>query len=370
MDKMTSSPMDEFIHSVSKQIVQIYYPEELSYFNPIWKIMNGIISELKQIGFEKWGLDKSQNKLMTSLGFADPSRIPDLTTPIIIGVLAASIWHIGTLRDMPKREDVENIIEKYCGRFGATGKTENILKASLSNSELLSILKKENIWNAGDRQEEGKVKESEPKAISDEDTLEIGFSEGKPFVRINGREVKQFRTKIKQFANLVLIAIARMKENGWIDKEKLDLGQNDQALAEIRGWISPSLINDISPKDVIKADTEVEGRIRIEAIYPQNIKIDKSICGFRTKSEKRVENLVNEANKRTLMWEKGIRKKLLNKAEFEQLERESEIMRKQMKLVQEGVEKLGWELNDKRWESLWSRCDEILDKCKYKRKYS
>jgi hypothetical protein len=168
MNKMNISPINEYIHTVSKEIIQEYYPEEISYFNPIWEVMNGIISEMKQTDFEMWGLDESQNDLMTSLGFAEPSRRPDLTTPIIIGVLAASIWHIGTLRDVPKREDVENIIEKYCGRFGATGKTGNILKASLSNSELLSLLKKENIWNAGDRQEEGKVEESKPGAVKKE----------------------------------------------------------------------------------------------------------------------------------------------------------------------------------------------------------
>lgn len=350
--------------NISDKIVNDLFPEEMSYFQIFWGIFKEYLNKWRDIDPDEWPIKVSYQKISKDIAITNISEIISLNGPKIALIISAVLVKIAEKYDFSinkENKELMSIIEKYGNKFKAS---PPLIKHLQNRIPELVDLK-----NIEDLREEGKVEESKPKAIRDEDTLEIGISEGKPYVQINGREVRQFRTKYKQFANLVLLAVARKKDNGWIDKEKLDLGQNDQALSDIRGWIAPSLINDISPKDVIKASTEFEGRIRIEAFYQKNIMVNKSICEFRTKSEKRVENLVNQANKRTLMWEKGIRENLLNSGECEQLDRESEIMRKQMKLVQEGVEKMGWEIDNKRWESLWSISEEILEKCKHKRKY-
>lgn len=86
-------------------------------------------------------------------------------------------------------------------------------------------------------EEEKEIQQLGRNKIMKEDALEVGFLEGKPRVKISGRLAREFRTKYKQFVNLVALAAARKKGEGWINKRDLDLGESDQALSDIRQWI-------------------------------------------------------------------------------------------------------------------------------------
>lgn len=63
--------------------------------------------------------------------FNGSNQIPDMTAPIIIAVLSAVFWHIGTLESEPGQEDIEKMIEDYSGKFGASEELRIKLKGSL-----------------------------------------------------------------------------------------------------------------------------------------------------------------------------------------------------------------------------------------------
>jgi hypothetical protein len=159
MDKRNPSALKEVIYSLSRRIIEKYYPEEINYFAPIWDAMKGIISEIAETGPDKWGVGDSDNKLLSGLGFSDKYKVPDLASPIIIGVLAASLWHLGIIGNVPKKEEIENIIGAYCERFKATKKSEKILKESLPESDLVTLLKEDIIKDTKFRIAEGKEAE-------------------------------------------------------------------------------------------------------------------------------------------------------------------------------------------------------------------
>ena len=75
------------------------------------------------------------------------------------------------------------------------------------------------------------------------------------------------------------------------------------------------------------------------------------------------EELVKKADTRMLMWEKGRRGYLLSGTECKQLDRERAIMKRQMELIQRGVDKMGWTYRGEEWQKLWKRSGEILEKC-------
>ena len=159
MDKWDPTRLKEFVFSLSKGIIEKYYPEEVGYFAPIWSAMKGIISEITETGPDKWRVVDTDNKLLTSLGFSDKYKVPDLASPIIIGVLTASLWHLGIIGNVPKKEEMENIIGAYCERFKATKKSEKILKESLSESNLVTLLKENIIKDTEFRIAEGREAE-------------------------------------------------------------------------------------------------------------------------------------------------------------------------------------------------------------------
>lgn len=143
MKNKTHTKILESVRSISKQIVKIEFPEELEFFDVVWDVMKGQISIWKDLDPEDWIVEQSQGRLMSSLGVKDPTEMPDITAPIIIGVLAATFWHIGTLRSEPTKEYVEKMIVTYSGRFGASEKVENTLKEFVPASNLVSLIRKE-----------------------------------------------------------------------------------------------------------------------------------------------------------------------------------------------------------------------------------
>lgn len=62
------------------------------------------------------------------------------------------------------------------------------------------------------------------------------------------------------------------------------------------------LLYDVEPKKIAIASEKEEKIIRLEVFKSKNIKIDKSICEFKTISEKRVRELLKQADIRMLRW--------------------------------------------------------------------
>jgi len=143
MKKDDSILLREKIYSISKNIVREKFPEELEFFDSVWKVMQYLISKWKELSPDKWPIHESQERLMSGLGFSDPVEMPDITAPIIIGVLSATFWHIGTLREEPEPEEIGRMIGDYSRKFGASEKVKKILKEFLPSSSLVSLIKKE-----------------------------------------------------------------------------------------------------------------------------------------------------------------------------------------------------------------------------------
>lgn len=280
--------------------------------------------------------------------------------------------------EKPSRDKIEKIVKTYGDQSGVPGplipyivfllvKSVEILSLKPLEKELLpkiKLEKKEYEVYSYENEKLGIIKEA--KKIIDYDEIELGIKDGKPYVIINGREERKFRTKYKQFANLVLLATVRKTGEAWVHKKDLDLGVSDQALSDIRSWIIPWLLKDIAPTNVIEASRERVKMIKLAAFRTENIVIDKSICSFKSKSINRVKELVNEAERKTSLWKRGILKFLLERKECEELRREASIMERQMGLVQRAVNMLGWKLHDQEWEKLSERSQEVLELCGFK----
>ena len=348
------------VYSLGKKIVQDNFSEEIKYYDVIWRIIQDYIYKWRYTNPEKWLINETQEKVLNGLGFADVSQALDLVTPVIVTSLSATMVAIRDLRYIPKEHEINMIIDRYAPAFGARRPLVNLMKKYIK--ELCEVLPE--IMSMSEETREpllGQIKE--------EDTLEIGFSDGRPLVKINGREDRKYRTKYKQYSNLVLLAVARKNGEGWISKGDLDLGESDQALSDIRYWICSLLKYDADPLNVIKQSEKKEKTIRLDVFKPKDITIKKSICDFKSRSESRVRRLVKQAENRMSQWERGDRKDLLDGRECEQLDRERAIMWTQMDLIQKGVKKMGWELNNHEWNDLWKKSKEILKSCGHEIKH-
>jgi hypothetical protein len=150
----------------------------------------------------------------------------------------------------------------------------------------------------------------------------------------------------------------RKRGDGWLHKKDLDLGENDQALSDIRNWIA-RYFGEVEPKNIIKASVKEEKKVRLDVFRPENIAIDVSIRKFQSKSRMIVAELEEKAERRKI-W-KGT-KPLLEKEEYKELIRQVSIMERQMGLVKEAAKIMGWSLYDKEWEKLLEKSIGLIEK--------
>lgn len=143
MTKFDMILLKDRVYSTSKKIINEMFPDELEYFDTVWEIMQNSISKWKDFVPNKWPIYETQGNLMSRLGFHDISEVPDIKAPIIIGVLAATFWHMGSLKYMPEKEEIQSIIHTFSKQFTAPPSVRDKLKEiipSLCMDELSNIV--------------------------------------------------------------------------------------------------------------------------------------------------------------------------------------------------------------------------------------
>jgi len=373
--KLAPEMMLDFIQNVSREIIKSKYPDEGVLFDPVWAVMKEGVRKWDRINPEGWSFARPKKRMLAVMGLDRNQVQSEIANPRVIALVAGVLMSINNLNFEPDINGVNRIIDDCSENFRIMAEfTRNIkpilIPLCLAIPEIIRASRGIALTNEEIAKRIKESVKSLPQVFIGRDTLEISFN-GKPKVIINGKEAKQFRTKYKQFANLVLLAAARKTGmgEGWLDrKDDLDLGENFQALSEIRSWISPLLNRDVAPIDVIKASTENVGRIKLDAFKPDDIKIDKNICEYRIESKRRVKEWIDKAEMRKIFLERGARRKLLDLEEFDALVRDNEIMHGQMRNVQKAAEMMGWEFKDKQWKNLYDEAEKILKLCGYEKR--
>lgn len=354
------------IHNLSRDFIDKHYKIESIYFDNIWQIYEPELKKWIKTSPEKWRFKAKKSRLMGAFGFSDPTERPDITAPIIIGVIAATFWHIGTLSSEPTKEAIEKMIEDYSGKFGALGHVKETLKEFLISTNVLNLIKSGLLTFELERKKEV----LEKKAIKREDTIEIGIKDRRPYVDVNGEEITQFQTKHKQFVNLVVLAAARRAEEDWVNKKDLDPGQGDQVLSDIRSFISPSLFGGIKRRDVIISDEQRNEFVKLGVFRSkENITIMESIREYESVFLERAKKLVNKIQIDLKLEEKGEIDKSIIEKECSALDRQASIMEKQMECMERGLKKIRFELKNQEWRAVVKRSIEILMQLGHRFKY-
>ena len=117
MHNNSISSFSKQVYLLSKKIIKEKYPEELDLFNVVWGAMKDLILTWIDMKPENWPINKSQEAVMSGLGFTDLTGMPDLVAPKIIAVIAATLWHMSSLKSIPKDAELERIIKDYSNFF-------------------------------------------------------------------------------------------------------------------------------------------------------------------------------------------------------------------------------------------------------------
>lgn len=335
---------EEKIYLMIKELVKENYPDELIVFETAWDGFRILIEQWKDKSPESWSVEDYRKLSVPYFSFPDKFE-ESAIRPLTLALIAIALRLSGRI-DQNRLRQTTRI---YAKQFGVPTSLE---------PQILSLLLKA----SGLKPVEGKPVQE---VYEEADMLEIGISEGVPYVKVNGREEKRFRAHNKQFTNLVLLAAARKTGEGWLHKDNdLDLGASDQTLADIRSWLSSWLLIDVTPNEVVKASGEKDKRVQLSAFEPKNIEIDKSICQFKSKAKDRIEEIIKRAESRINFLEKSSRKEgrpLLKIDEIDRLKKEAPIVGKQMSLVQRATNLLGLEFENQDWIKTWKKTMNTLE---------
>lgn len=127
----------EIIYSTSKKVVSNYFSDELDFFEIIWRIFKDLLSDWKNIKPEKWPIKKDfKPELIESFGAVGGEL--DLATPLIIGAIAASIYHLGTEGEELSLGRIKEITNMYVKNSfkGRNEKTDKICESIVSILEV------------------------------------------------------------------------------------------------------------------------------------------------------------------------------------------------------------------------------------------
>ncbi|NIO03994.1 MAG: hypothetical protein GTN74_05085 [Proteobacteria bacterium] len=115
----------EELRDICKTLVSQTSVEEEAYFDTVWDVMKGAVANWMNSPPSEWPLAKESYQTLGHLGLARADV--SLTSPIIIGVVAATLWYIASIGTMPSHKELSEVIGDYCDKFGASS-----LKAKLS----------------------------------------------------------------------------------------------------------------------------------------------------------------------------------------------------------------------------------------------
>ncbi|MFW6174005.1 MAG: hypothetical protein ACOC5T_09695 [Elusimicrobiota bacterium] len=356
-NKVKQEEFEEIIYFITKKIIEENYPDEMIFFELSWDGFRYVLGEWIKKQPEEWSLEDYRKQILPY--FASPEQVNQSGLLKAGTIIIATSIYIENLQKMPSKEKIKKIVENFCDQFGV-----QIAFVPDIVSLVMKYLKKEKI--ASTKTE----KEYSPSVDYEEDKLEIGFLKGRPYVKINGKENIEFRTKHKQFVNLVVLAAARRAEEDWVNKGELDPGQGDQILSDIRTMISRSLFYRIKRDEIIISDEQRNKFVKLGVFRSKkNIIIMESICKYKSVFLERAKKLINKIEKDIKLLERGDIKKSIIKKECKTLDKQASIMEKQMKCMERGLKKVDLELNDKEWKVVLKRSFEILEQLGHEFKY-
>ena len=113
MNELSLDSILGIIHSISKEIIQKKFPEEIEFFDIIWNAMKGYISQWKEKLPNELQTYEYQERLKEELGFLDEAEVAQINTPRVIALISL-VWlrlveHKGQVQDV----NIEEIIAKY-----------------------------------------------------------------------------------------------------------------------------------------------------------------------------------------------------------------------------------------------------------------
>ena len=113
MKKITLPQTLEWIQSVSRDIVQKEFPEELEFFSAVWKVMEEYIAKWRYKIPEEWQFEECEKRLKKDLGFLDESEISEINTPKVIALISLVWLRLTKYEGHIQDANIEETIAKY-----------------------------------------------------------------------------------------------------------------------------------------------------------------------------------------------------------------------------------------------------------------
>ncbi len=202
----------------------------------------------------------------------------------------------GAALELRRRAETDAVVVLVAGRWQDQRLPGGVVELALGNpteSQLWRAVKL--LWP-----EKWAERVNDREGIFEEVTLEIGTSDERHVVRLNGFDVHGFDYSDMKLARLLVLATTRAfdrepEEGGWLKKDPvLELDDNEEALGELRGSLYKDLPDDFARlsteerKALIAASPRRSGYVRL-ALHPRNVHLDESLRGLRLLGERHAD---------------------------------------------------------------------------------
>ena len=217
-------------------------------------------------------------------------------------------------------------------------------------------------------------------AAPEQDILEIGLRESKPYLLINQKPPKKHLEEWL-FVPLVLLSAARKKGknvNKIADLLLPEFTKKEQLLTEIRHFLMTATFKTtVDRRDILPSDRH--GNVELQVFEKDSITVDHSICKFESQHMVSAEKAVDE----TLQLLKAVREQDSNcrdgvetdpirsrlakleqkalKASLVRLKYEAKLTFKHTRMVMKAVEIMRWKLQNEKWRERWNN---LVTKCR------
>lgn len=286
-----------YIRELSKRIISEEWPEEEAYFETVWKVMSSLTQQWLGLGSEEWFLKEKGRVTLDKLALVGQTR--ELISPVVIGVVSACLSHVfQTNLEDPARQIAETI-DKYTEKFELKGRPKKVLLESLPTllKELVvSVDEEKRPWIAPSEREYSAEEVLAPD-FEFKDKLELGWENGTPYCKINGEEIRVFRSQERSFCVLLCMAAvvrsATSNNEAWkVRSEFLD--QKGQEIGKLRNFLNGVNFKRIPAdlrKEIIKSHG---GKIKL-TFARYNIAVNGNIVQFESRHTNILEKKLAEA---------------------------------------------------------------------------
>lgn len=286
-----------YIRDFCEELTAKEYPGEKAFFESIWNVMDSLIRNWEGIRPEEWPFGRRDRGSIAELQLT--GRADELVTPTIIAVVSASLFHVwGTKPEDPDRQ-IPETIDGYARKFGLRGTHKDVLSQFLpeflkSIVERIDEIEKPAV---GVPEREFSADEVLDPEFEFQDSLEIGWENNRPSVKVNGEEIRSLQTQERLFSILLALAgtkkTSETKEACWIERENL-FDPKAQNIGKLRNVFSDVRFRGIPVelrREVIKG---WGGKVKL-AMMAENILIDSGVCNFVSKHKAVVTGLLDIA---------------------------------------------------------------------------